>query len=116
MRVTVHNVGLATFKPKFEINGLSNLNVKQESHGKGWLQEGINCLAQNETLLAQVIPSNQFFESDYVGIFHFRFWQYGSWYDVVIDDFLPFSRLKNQLVFAHNTYEPNEFWMALLVN
>jgi hypothetical protein len=47
------------------------------------------------------------------GIFHFRFWVYGQWYDVVIDDQLPFHS-DGRLVFCRNKKDKNEMWAPLL--
>ncbi len=61
-----------------------------------------------------MVPSEQVCSGrDYAGIFHFRFWIYGSWHDIVIDDLLPVYD-NGTLCFCHNTEEPNEFWAALL--
>lgn len=49
----------------------------------------------------------------YKGIFHFRFWSYGQWYDVVIDDKLPWHP-DIGLIFCNNSKEKNEMWAALL--
>ena len=41
----------------------------------------------------------------------FRFWQYGMWMDVVVDDYLP--TINNTLIYLHST-DKNEFWTPLL--
>jgi calpain, invertebrate len=64
-------------------------------------------------LFNNVVPPNQDFNKDYAGIFHFRFWYYGQWVDVVVDDRLPVYP-DNRLIFCSNKQERDEFWAALL--
>ena len=49
---------------------------------------------------------------EYAGIFRFRIWHFGKWYEIVVDDFLPTHNAK--LKFAESDTSENEFWAALL--
>ncbi len=63
------------------------------------------------------MPGSQHIDGpDYAGIFHFRFWYYGQWVDVVVDDRLPVrgNEDEEKLLFCSNREEPNEYWAALL--
>ncbi|CAH8530440.1 unnamed protein product [Dicrocoelium dendriticum] len=97
--------------PQFIAGGVSRFDVCQGALGDCWLLAAIACLSLKSNLVAQVVPEDQDFTTDYCGLFRFRFWRYGEWKEVVVDDRLPTSN--GSLVYIHSTAN-NEFWSALL--
>ncbi|XP_074057101.1 calpain-6 [Macrotis lagotis] len=103
--------------PHLFVGGISSHDLHQGKLGNCWFVAACSCLALQECLWKKVIP--KFKEQDwdarrpekYAGIFHFRFWHFGDWTDVVIDDRLP--TINGELIFCHSNV-PNEFWSALL--
>jgi phage terminase large subunit len=83
----------------FQLNTLS---------GDCWLLAAIASLSLHKELLHKVAPPEQDFDT---GCVRFKFWQYGDWVDVLVDDRLP--TYNGRLIYMHSA-EANEFWSALL--
>jgi hypothetical protein len=113
-----------------EGKGKINTDVVQGAVGNCWLVSAIGVLAAHPKLLNKVIPKasdQDWYHSDepgkkmgvyhfrdtgrHPGIFRFRFYRFGEWVEVVVDDYLPTR--DDKLIYAHSR-NPDEMWVSLL--
>ncbi|XP_010789065.1 calpain-5 [Notothenia coriiceps] len=103
--------------PSLFVEGISAHDLNQGVVGNCWFVAACSCLAMKPDLWKKVIPDHKEQEWDpkhpenYAGIFHFQFWIFGEWVDVVVDDRLP--TINKELIYCHSN-DKNEFWSALL--
>ncbi|XP_061575819.1 calpain-9 [Cololabis saira] len=97
--------------PQFIVDGASRLDIRQGKLSDCWFVSAIASLAVHPSLLKKVVPLDQSFQDGYNGCFTFRFWQYGQWEEVKIDDLLPTK--DGELIYLSSP-ERHEFWSALL--
>ncbi|XP_032928596.1 calpain-6 [Catharus ustulatus] len=103
--------------PYLLVDGMSSHDFHQGKLGNCWFVAACSCLALRKSLWQQVIPDYKEQEWDpkslrkYAGIFRFRFWRFGEWTEVVVDDLLPTEN--GELIYCHSNVR-NEFWSALL--
>ncbi|XP_053668062.1 calpain-A-like [Anopheles marshallii] len=101
-------------KPKFVTDGYSRFDVRQGIVGNCWFISSCATLTSHPELFERVVPKDngQFEDPSYAGLFHFYFWKYGEWVEVIVDDRLPVNE-HNVLLFISSSVE-HEFWGALL--
>ncbi|RMB98286.1 hypothetical protein DUI87_25191 [Hirundo rustica rustica] len=103
--------------PHLLVDGMSSHDFHQGKLGNCWFVAACSCLALRKSLWQQVIPDYKEQEWDsknprkYAGIFRFRFWRFGEWTEVVVDDLLPTEN--GELIYCRSNVR-NEFWSALL--
>ncbi|CAG8465149.1 17380_t:CDS:2 [Acaulospora morrowiae] len=107
-----------------------NTDIIQGEVGNCWLVSALSVLSAHPHLLQKVVPHwsmQDWNHSDepgrklgvynfrdterHPGVFRFRFYRFGEWVEVVVDDYLPTRN--DRLIYAHSR-NPNEMWCSLL--
>jgi len=102
-----------TSQPKLVKGGTSSEDIVQGMLGNCWWLSACASICQSKERMKIIIPAGQscYGEPEYTGIFRFRFWQFGKWVEVCVDDRLP--HLEGKLCFARSSCN-SEYWICLL--
>ncbi|KAL5004233.1 hypothetical protein ScPMuIL_017689 [Solemya velum] len=99
-------------RPMLISDGTSRHDMKQGDLNDCWFLSTLSAIAEKPQLMSKIIPDDYAFDNpDYNGKFHCRFWQFGEWVDIYIDDLLP--TVNGEILFAHSS-DPDEFWVSLV--
>ena len=99
------------------VDGVNRFDVNQGMIKNCWFLAALANLADDPDALQRVIPRGQGFSEEetsgrpYLGMFKFRFFRFGEWFEVVIDDKLP---TKNGELIYMKAGDDAEFWSPLL--
>ncbi len=66
---------------------------------------------------SQIIPSDAYKagRSDYDGVFYCRFWRFGQWVEVYIDDSVPVRQSGDSYVaWGARSCDPDEMWVTFM--
>ena len=97
--------------PAMVVGERDRFDVNQGEIGNCWFLAALANLADDDICFNRVVPSGQDFGPDYCGVFRFRFFRFGEWVEVCVDDRLPTRH--GRLIYLR-AKDPNEFWSPLL--
>lgn len=105
-----------TNRPRFFVKAPNRRDPGQGDLSDCWFIVAVANITLHRQIFERIVPMDQTFDkgNGYSGMFHFHFWQFGHWYDVVIDDYLPFNKKTRQPWCSWNHQEPDEYWVSLI--
>ena len=95
------------------VDGSNQMDIRQGELGDCWFLAALATIAQNQEILMRCAPVQPLSpeEEGYNGLLKFRFYQYGKWVTVPIDDRLA-TKNGGRLKFAKST--DCEYWTPLI--
>ncbi|KAK7100680.1 calpain-9-like [Littorina saxatilis] len=103
--------------PQLFTDGTTRFDIRQGDIGTCWFLTIVASIAKDDEIRKQVIPDDTYpaiGTQAYRGVFHARFWRFGQWEDVYVDDRLPVLKGRKQLWGARSALDSDEFWVPLL--
>ncbi|XP_055880673.1 calpain-2 catalytic subunit-like isoform X1 [Biomphalaria glabrata] len=98
--------------PELVSYSVSSNDIMQGILGDCWFLSCCAAISKKKRLVNKVVPKNQvLYGPSYRGVVRFRFWRFGNWIQVLIDDRLPV--VNGKLIYGRCT-SPTEFWVALI--
>lgn len=98
--------------PQMFVGEIDRFDINQGEIGDCWFLAALANLAEVPECFRRVVPGGQGFrKGEYTGVFRFRFYRFGNWEEVVVDDRLP---TRNGRLIYLRAKDPNEFWSPLL--
>ena len=97
--------------PAMIVGERDRFDINQGEIGDCWFLAALANLADDEESFDRVVPQGQGFGSTYCGIFRFRFFRFGEWVEICVDDRLP---TRNGRLIYLKAKDKNEFWSPLL--
>ncbi|KAF6773815.1 hypothetical protein AHF37_06850 [Paragonimus kellicotti] len=110
------SIDIVTLRPfSNKANSLETELLDPTIQGDCWLLAVVSSISSYPQLFDHVVPKEQTLQDQqtYVGVFRVRFWRFGQWVEVLVDDRLPVYRGTTRLAFMHSA-DDSEFWSALL--
>lgn len=103
--------------PQLFTEGTTRFDIQQGGAGTCWFLSILASVADKPDVIAQIIPKDgyQCGTDAYDGVFHCRFWRFGAWVDVFIDDCLPVQQIDGSDVpWGARSCDPDELWVSLM--
>ena len=98
--------------PQMYVEKRNRFDINQGRIGNCWFLAALAQLADDDEAYDRVVPRDQSFSrGKYCGMFRFRFFRFGEWVEIVVDDRLP---TRNGKLIYLRSKEDNEFWSPLL--